>query len=213
MKPNLQIGLQDLFSYFMPGALLITFGAYYKPELIQAIYIQAGSKEILLVFILILISYITGFFMTQFSSSIQKVHQFIERKLKIKLYYTRSAYYPNLQRKMRALLDSDISRIDEYAFCLRLVAEKCPASYTDISRFYVYTILARNLVMTFLLMSAYLVFVNDMLILFVTLFFAIASFSRYLTYQKIHTNLIYRTAYLYLVLKDQDNIPNDVDSE
>jgi hypothetical protein len=198
MSGNFTVGLLEILAYLVPGAFTLGALLYIRfPELVTRDLDKVGVQ---LAFIVC--SYIVGHLLTFLSVHYFRVRSLLKWIFKGKTREKRVSYYEDLRKQLYITFGSEITKDDEYYFCLRLVTENQPHSSQTIDRLYAMTLFSRNTSLAFLI-TAYLSVGRNASSAIVFAILAILFFFRYVQLEATTANTVFRAAYVYFCSKEK----------
>ncbi|MCP4546675.1 MAG: hypothetical protein GY835_09460 [bacterium] len=203
MKGSFNVGLLEIFAYLLPGGFILVLSLFrVRPQLLQE-EVSAG-----MIIAGLAASYIIGHVLTHVSLVVMGLRMLIQKRKAGTSREERYSFYPELQKYLMNSFGEDLSRGEEYRFCLRLVAERMPTSNQTIDRFYALTLFSRNLVVA-LVAAALLFSISNWIVSIISLAGAMIFFQRYVDLDKATASTVFRSAFVFFRLQAGGNANDD----
>jgi hypothetical protein len=199
MKGNFAVGLLEIVAYLIPGSVSL----FFTTQRFEITFIEVNNKTGMSAIIFLVASYTIGHMLTQLSGILVKVRSKWQKFNNRRPCEQRLEFYPRLLIELENMFGYKMKKSEQYLFCLRLIADNMVVSNQSIDRLYALTLFCRNMIVSFLLILI-LYSSSDLRITVLSLLALVLFFSRYLALEESTANTVLRSAYIYLLNKQQE---------
>jgi hypothetical protein len=188
---NFTLGLIELFAYLIPGLSTVAVAA------VVVFGYSADDLSVPTSMGILVGGYVVGHALTVLSRSLAWMRGFVKLAVRAKAREERYSFYGELQGQLRSLFGEDVTKPDEYTYCLRLVVEHCPSTTTTVDRLYALTLFSRNMTLAMTIASVLCV-ARSASVSFLMIVLAVLFFVRYYQFERHLESTVFRAAYVHL---------------